>query len=104
MRLSWEAVTTLRTHTATKNRSMELSELVRFRHLLFGMCDYTGLVFKIRAKDGAVFQRNAIADGNGEEPKPFKTEWATVKDGQLYVGSVGKAWIIDVRACSLCSS
>lgn len=40
--------TTLYSHTATKNRSMELSELVTYRHRLFAMCDYTGLIFKAR--------------------------------------------------------
>ena len=24
--------------------------------------------------------------------KPFKSEWATVKDGDLWVGSTGKEW------------
>ena len=106
------------THTATKNRSMELSELVWFRHRLLAMCDYTGLIFKITPGFSHVFQRYAIADGemlatsmaildsrradsarvrapgNGDEPKPFKGEWATVKDGVLWVGSVGKEWVV----------
>eukprot|EP00051_Salpingoeca_urceolata_P028439 m.486887 g.486887 ORF g.486887 m.486887 type:complete len:512 (+) comp24656_c0_seq1:371-1906(+) len=85
--------TELKTHTSHKNRSMELSELTRFNHLLLGFCDYTGLIFKIVPEDGRVFQRYALADGNGDEPKPFKNEWATVKDGRLWVGSIGKEWI-----------
>jgi len=77
---------------------MELSELVRFEDRLLAMCDYTGLVFKIdtvNPKPGnqpKVFQRWAIADGNGEKVKPCKIEWATVKDNVLYVGSIGKEW------------
>ena len=66
-----------------RNRSMELSELVRYNHLLLAMCDITGLVFKIREADGKIFQRWALADGNGEVNRPFKSEWATVKDGLL---------------------
>lgn len=40
----------------------------------------------------------ALRTGNGDEPKPFKGEWATVKDGVLWVGSVGKEWVV-VRRC-----
>lgn len=29
-------------------------------------------------------------DGNGRTSKGFKIEWMTVKDGILYVGSMGK--------------
>ena len=36
-----------------------------------------------------VFQRWALADGDGNQAKPFKTEWATIKDGSLWVGSPG---------------
>eukprot|EP00658_Telonema_sp_P-2_P082898 TRINITY_DN8848_c0_g1_i3.p2 TRINITY_DN8848_c0_g1~~TRINITY_DN8848_c0_g1_i3.p2 ORF type:complete len:261 (-),score=70.99 TRINITY_DN8848_c0_g1_i3:50-832(-) len=86
----WGETLTLQTHTSTKNRSMELSELVRFNRNLFAMCDMTGIIFKVMPDSGRVFQRFAIADGNGDEPKPFKIEWATVKDNLLWVGSVGK--------------
>jgi|EP00945_MAST-04E_sp_MAST-4E-sp1_P006020 soluble calcium-activated nucleotidase 1 len=89
--MEWDKeVRALVSKTATSNRSMELSALVRYQHWLLGMCDYTGLVFKI--VDNGVFQRWAIADGNGDAAKPFKTEWATVKDDKIWVGSTGKPW------------
>lgn len=92
--VEWRDQLALVSKTATENRSMELSELVRFNHLLLGLCDYTGLVYKIKVDEQGphVFQRYAIADGNGNTPKPFKSEWATVKDGRLWVGSTGKEW------------
>ncbi len=31
----------------------------------------------------------------GRHPKPFKTEWATEKDGLLYLGSIGKEWVVN---------
>jgi len=34
-----------------------------------------------------------FADGDGEQPKPFKSEWATVKDGLLWVGSMGRPYV-----------
>eukprot|EP00050_Salpingoeca_kvevrii_P009469 m.3172 g.3172 ORF g.3172 m.3172 type:complete len:385 (-) comp2271_c0_seq1:310-1464(-) len=91
-KIEWTETLELTTHTATRNRSMELSELVQFGRWLLAFCDYTGLVFRIMPDDGRTFQRWAIADGNGKEPKPCKVEWATVKDGELYVGSVGKEY------------
>lgn len=92
---------------------MELSELISYRHRLLAICDYTGLIFKIQPGHSTVFQRYAIADGmppcvtslvaflirglslagDGDEAKPFKGEWATVKDGVVWVGSVGKEWV-----------
>lgn len=30
---------------------------------------------------------------NKFEIKPFKIEWCTQKDGNLYLGSIGKEWI-----------
>ena len=35
--------------------------------------------------------------GNGDEPKPFKIEWSTVKDNLLWVGSVGKELSASMR-------
>eukprot|EP00038_Savillea_parva_P015122 m.218905 g.218905 ORF g.218905 m.218905 type:complete len:386 (-) comp30136_c0_seq1:70-1227(-) len=93
--ITWRAQHTLESKISYKNRSMELSELVRYGHVLLGFCDITGLVFKISVGDDTsnnVLLRYAIADGNGNAAKPFKSEWATVKDGLLWVGSTGKEW------------
>lgn len=66
------------------------SDIVRFNRHFLAHCDITGIIFKVDPVKGHVFQRYAIADGNGDEPKPFKIEWSTVKDNLLWVGSVGK--------------
>jgi len=57
-----------------------------YGHVLLGFCDITGLVFKITVDDtgGKVLLRYAIADGDGHSTKPFKSEWATIKDGLLW--------------------
>jgi len=84
--------------TSRNNRSMELSELVLYNDRLLAMCDYTGLIYKlvdIDTDSPMVLQRWAIADGNGEKVKPFKIEWATVKDDVLVVGSIGKEWVTE---------
>ncbi|CAJ1434219.1 unnamed protein product [Effrenium voratum] len=71
---------------------MELSELVHFKRLLLAFCDYSGIAYKIDALTGKVFQRWVIADGDGNEPKPFKAEWATIKGDFIWVGSIGFEW------------
>ncbi|GAB6020403.1 hypothetical protein CHUAL_003104 [Chamberlinius hualienensis] len=78
-------------------RGMELSELVIFNGKLYTVDDRTGIIYQIYSKDGS-FSKNKVipwvilADGNGKETKGFKSEWATVKDGFLYVGGLGKEW------------
>ncbi|ELR20848.1 Ca2+dependent endoplasmic reticulum nucleoside diphosphatase isoform 3, putative [Acanthamoeba castellanii str. Neff] len=99
--IEWGETIKLTSTVANKNRSMELSELVRMSHSgsLLGMCDSTGIVYEISPKKGGgAFPRHAIADGNGRHPKPFKTEWATEKDGLLYLGSIGKEWVVNGEA------
>lgn len=90
--IAWDEELELRTYTATRNRSMELSELVLYNRLLLAFCDYSGIAYKIDPKTGKTFQRWAIADGNGDEPKPFKGEWATVKGDTIWLGSIGFEW------------
>jgi len=93
--ISWTDTIKLSTQTATNNRSMELSELIKYQGSLLSVCDYTGIVYKIDPSEGSVFQRHALADGNGQESKPFKAEWATLKDDLMYIGSIGKEWTRD---------
>lgn len=88
----WDEELELRSSTATRNRSMELSELVLYKRLLLAFCDYSGIAYKIDAKTGKTFQRWAIADGDGNEPKPFKAEWATTKGDSIWLGSIGFEW------------
>mmetsp|Transcript_92 Transcript_92/g.306 ORF Transcript_92/g.306 Transcript_92/m.306 type:complete len:368 (+) Transcript_92:224-1327(+) len=96
--IEWGRTLTLESETAKRNRSMELSELVQFGDRILAMCDATGLIFKLDTVDPPpnthpkVFQRWALADGNGEKVKPCKIEWATVRDNMLWVGSIGKEW------------
>jgi hypothetical protein len=45
-RVEWKSTFELKAQTAMKNRSMELSELVRFGRLLLAFCDFTGWVMR----------------------------------------------------------
>lgn len=75
---------------AYMGRGMELSELVTFNGRILTFDDRTGLVYEL-VKD-VVVPWVLLMDGNGRTSKGFKSEWATVKDNYLYVGSIGKEW------------
>lgn len=94
-KIDWSNTTRLESTLSVKNRSMELSELVRYEGRLFAFCDITGVVFEVDAAGSHAVQRLILSDGNGRSPKPFKSEWATVKDGLLIVGSMGREWVGD---------
>ncbi|KAL0485120.1 apyrase [Acrasis kona] len=72
-------------------RGMELSELKRFHDRLYAFDDRTGTVFEVSG-DNQVLPRYILSEGDGNSPKGFKCEWATVKDGKIIVGSIGKEW------------
>lgn len=73
-----------------KGRGMELSELVTFDGRLLTFDDRTGVVYFVEGEEA--FPWVILMDGNGKNAKGFKSEWATVKDEHLYVGSIGKEW------------
>jgi soluble calcium-activated nucleotidase 1 len=82
---------------AEGKRGLELSELKRFNGHLYTFDDRTGIVYEILDKDPVSGKRKVVAryilnDGDGNTDKGFKSEWATVKDNRLYVGSIGKEW------------
>ncbi|GAB1602372.1 soluble calcium-activated nucleotidase 1-like [Argonauta hians] len=81
---------TLSSTLSQGGRGMELSELVTYNGNLLTVDDRTGVVYMI--KDNNIYPWVVLTDGNGLSKKGFKSEWACVKDGHLYVGSLGKEW------------
>jgi len=85
-------------HLKTKHneagRGAEFSELTVFDGRLFTADDRTGDVFEIlNTKDGSdsyVTPRLVVGEGPGDTDKGMKWEWSTVKDGEMYLGSMGK--------------
>jgi len=77
-------------------RGMELSELTLYRNRLLSFDDRTGDVFEILQKPGGkesyVVPRFVITEGDGDTDKGMKWEWATVKNDELYLGSMGKEY------------
>ncbi|KAL4239927.1 Soluble calcium-activated nucleotidase 1 [Mactra antiquata] len=88
--ISFDNTVELSSKVSEGGRGMELSELIVFNGKLYTVDDRTGVVYEI-IKD-KVIPWVILSDGNGKEGKGFKCEWATVKDGRLYVGGLGKEW------------
>lgn len=100
---------------------MELSELIWWAGKYLTVCDYTGLVYKIRPRQGDVFPRFVLADGDGvfvfyrqlglilplpagKQLKTLKAEWMAVQDSSLLIGGHGKEWVkVFRRAPCTCS-
>ena len=77
-------------------RGAEFSELTIFNNRLLTFDDRTGEVFEIlNSPDGTssfVVPRFVVTEGDGDTDKGMKWEWSTVKDGELYMGSMGKEY------------
>ncbi|XP_076629172.1 apyrase [Colletes latitarsis] len=87
----WDDKNQMLTSSLTmKGRGMELSELVTFDGHLLSFDDRTGAIYYIEGEEA--YPWILLMDGNGKNSKGFKSEWATVKDEHLYVGSTGKEW------------
>ncbi|XP_037818090.1 apyrase [Lucilia sericata] len=92
--INWDSgePSVLESSFSLKGRGMELSEIVTFNGKLLSFDDRTGLVYDITNTDKPPIPWIILLDGNGHSAKGFKSEWATVKDRLLYVGSMGKEW------------
>jgi soluble calcium-activated nucleotidase 1 len=94
--ITFEHPRTLTTKHNEAGRGAEFSELTIYNDRLLTFDDRTGDVFEIiNNKDGTsseVVPRFIITEGEGDTDKGMKWEWATVKDGDLYMGSMGKEY------------
>ena len=92
---------TLTSKLAEKGRGLELSDLVVFNGKLLSCDDRTGAIFEIPLDKINAAQRPAtlealpwtlLRNGPGNVAKGFKCEWLTVREGELWAGSLGKEW------------
>jgi soluble calcium-activated nucleotidase 1 len=94
--ITFEHPRTLVTKHNEAGRGAEFSELIIYNDRLLTFDDRTGDVFEIiNNADGTaseVVPRFIITEGDGETDKGMKWEWATVKDNELYMGSMGKEY------------
>lgn len=90
--ISWDKSESieLKSSYSMKGRGMELSELIVYNGKLLTFDDRTGLIYEIQNNKAIPWV--LLTDGDGKISKGFKSEWATVKDKQLYIGSMGKEW------------
>jgi soluble calcium-activated nucleotidase 1 len=92
--MEMEKTRTLKTKHNEAGRGAEFSELTIYNGRLLTFDDRTGDVFEILntedGQDSYVAPRYVITEGEGDTDKGMKWEWATVKDGELWMGSMGK--------------
>lgn len=81
---------TLTTTLNEKGRGLELSELCVFNRKLYTVDDRTGVVYQLVNNEPIPWV--ILQDGNGMNKKGFKCEWMAVRNGYLYVGSIGKEY------------
>jgi soluble calcium-activated nucleotidase 1 len=75
-----------------EGRGMEFSELVTYHGKMYTVDDRTGVVYEL-TQDLKAIPRHILMEGDGENAKGQKSEWATEKDGLLYIGSFGKEYV-----------
>jgi soluble calcium-activated nucleotidase 1 len=83
----------LTTTVSNKGRAMELSELVMYDGSLWTFDDITGTFGVIDIKSWR-FVPMMVKNYQGTD-QPFKAEWATVYRDKMYVGSIGKEWVVN---------
>lgn len=99
--LAWDEPIDVLTSHNEAGRGAELSELVRYQGALYTFDDRTGIMFEVLNPEDSsarkpsrpepyIAPRHIFMEGDGSTDKGMKVEWATVKDGLLYVGSFGK--------------
>jgi len=92
--VDFEPIRTLVSQHNEAGRGMELSELTIYKNRLLSFDDRTGTVFEILsspdASDSYVVPRFVITEGDGDTDKGMKWEWATIKNNELILGSMGK--------------
>jgi len=91
--IEWSQETQLTSRFNEGGRGMELSELSFFNSKLYSVDDRTGILYDV--SHSISIPSFILMDGNGDKDKGLKGEWSTVKDGKLYVGSIGKEWVAD---------
>lgn len=94
--MEMEPTRELITHHNEAGRGGEFSELTIFNNRLLTFDDRTGEVFEILnsadGKSSFVVPRFVVTEGDGDTEKGMKWEWSTVKNGELYMGSMGKEY------------
>uniref|UniRef100_A0A1I7UAC9 Apyrase n=1 Tax=Caenorhabditis tropicalis TaxID=1561998 RepID=A0A1I7UAC9_9PELO len=68
-------------------KSMEMSDLKIYRNRLLSVDDKIGVVYWLR--NGTAIPWVITSTGDGTKSTPFKGEWMTIRNNDLYLGSSG---------------
>lgn len=93
--LTWKGEHEIITKHGEAGRGMELSELLTYEGAMYSFDDRSGIVYEIAdygTDKPQAYPRHILMEGDGDTNKGFKIEWATRKDGMMYVGSFGKEY------------
>lgn len=94
--VDWKSLQTITGLYNEGGRGMELSDLVFWNKALYTFDDRSGIAYEILPNvDNTYFliPRYILSEGDGySSEKGMKIEWATVKDGSMWVGSFGKEY------------
>mmetsp|Transcript_2773 Transcript_2773/g.3949 ORF Transcript_2773/g.3949 Transcript_2773/m.3949 type:complete len:432 (+) Transcript_2773:106-1401(+) len=93
--IQWEKQDKLVSKHNEAGRGMELSELIMYNQKMYSVEDRTGIVYEImdfKGESPYAVPRIITTEGDGNTDKGMKLEWATVKDGELVLGSFGKEY------------
>lgn len=91
--VSWEDPVVLKSGYSSNGRGMELSELITFYGKVLTCDDKTGIIYEVLGKQ--VIPWVILSNDHLFKPNGLKCEWATIKDGNLLVGSNGQEWVSD---------
>jgi hypothetical protein len=78
--VQWLEEVPLVSRLSEADRGMELSELLYFHDKLLSFSDRTGVIYQIA--DSKLVPLWILSDFDGNSEDGFKSEWATVKDGE----------------------
>lgn len=101
--ITWEGTYLLHSSDHRKGRGMELSSLKYINGYFYTICDYTGILYRIAfdhslPPDDRFLGLTAVRKlepYDGDTPITLKAEWMERKDGELYIGSIGKEWVVN---------
>ncbi|CAB3400190.1 unnamed protein product [Caenorhabditis bovis] len=85
--IHWLGAVNITSTININQRSMEMSDLKIFQNKLLSVDDKLGIIYWLR--NGTAIPWVIASTGDGSKSTPFKGEWMTIKNNELYLGSSG---------------
>uniref|UniRef100_A0A8R1IA00 Apyrase n=1 Tax=Caenorhabditis japonica TaxID=281687 RepID=A0A8R1IA00_CAEJA len=85
--IHWLGSVNITSNLNFNQKSMEMSDLKIYRNRLLSVDDKIGVVYWLR--NGTAIPWVIASTGDGTSSTPFKGEWMTIRNDELYLGSSG---------------